>query len=83
MVEQKKPTCTEEEIDGYVWDLANNRKKGEEPVDKDNHGLDALRYLVAFFDLDAVDTIFRYDDIQACLTDRVAPLLGPYLEDLT
>jgi len=76
MVEQKKPTCTEEEIDGYVWDLANNRKKGEDPVDKDNHGLDALRYLVAFFDLDAVDAVFRYDDIQACLTDSIQPLFG-------
>jgi len=76
MVEQKKPTCTEEEIDGYVWDLANNRKKGEDPVDKDNHGLDALRYLVAFFDLDSVDSAFRYDDIQACLTDNIQPLFG-------
>jgi phage terminase large subunit len=51
MVEQKRPACTEEEFGGYVWDLSNNRKKGEEPADKDNHGMDALRYLVAAFDL--------------------------------
>jgi PBSX family phage terminase large subunit len=52
LVEQKRPACTEEEFDGYIWDLANNRKKGEEPVDKDNHGMDALRYLVAYFDVE-------------------------------
>jgi phage terminase large subunit len=51
LLEQKKPVCTEEEFDSYVWDLANNRKKGEEPVDKDNHGMDALRYLVAQVDV--------------------------------
>jgi phage terminase large subunit len=51
LIEQKKPACTEEEFDGYVWDLSNNRRKGEEPIDKDNHGMDALRYLVAYFDL--------------------------------
>lgn len=35
-----KPTCTADEVEGYV------RKPGEEePVDKDNHGMDALRYL--------------------------------------
>jgi hypothetical protein len=49
--EQKKPACIEEEFDSYVWDLSNNRKKGEEPVDKDNHGMDALRYMVAQMDL--------------------------------
>ena len=48
--EAKKPTCTEEEIDAYVWDIANGRKKGEEPLDKDNHGMDALRYVVARVD---------------------------------
>jgi phage terminase large subunit len=52
MIEQKKPGCTEEEFDGYIWDPSNNRKEGEEPVDRDNHGMDALRYLVAHFDLE-------------------------------
>ncbi|MBV8071740.1 MAG: phage terminase large subunit [Acidobacteriaceae bacterium] len=50
LVELKLPTCTEEEFDGYVWDLTNNRKKGEVPIDKNNHGMDGLRYMVAHLD---------------------------------
>jgi Phage terminase large subunit len=45
------PGCTEEEYDSYIWDLSNNRKKGEEPVKKHDHGMDGTRYLVAQFDL--------------------------------
>jgi phage terminase large subunit len=48
--EDKKPQCTEEEMDAYVWDLGSGRKKGEVPLDKDNHGMDAMRYLVARVD---------------------------------
>lgn len=48
------PTSTEEEVDGYVWDKDYNRtinsKKDELPIDKDNHGMDAERYMVAFAD---------------------------------
>lgn len=51
LVEKKLPTCTEEEIDGYVWNTKANRKKGEEPLDKNNHGCDAKRYLVAHIDI--------------------------------
>ncbi|MCX6022371.1 MAG: phage terminase large subunit [Chloroflexi bacterium] len=50
LVEAKKPTSTEEEIEGYVWNTAAGRKKGDEPVKKDDHGMDAMRYLVAFVD---------------------------------
>ena len=46
----KKPTCTIEEYDSYVW-AQNNLGITEEPVDKDNHGMDASRYGVAYFDL--------------------------------
>lgn len=48
--EQKKPLCTEEEIDGYVWNENDGRKKGEEPVKENDHGCDALRYLCAHLD---------------------------------
>jgi PBSX family phage terminase large subunit len=48
--EAKKPACTEEEVEGYIWDTSNKRKTGEEPVKKDDHGCDATRYLVAFVD---------------------------------
>lgn len=56
---KKLPACTEEEIESYVWDTSNNRKKGEVPVDKDNHGMDATRYVVAALDL-GVKKIARF-----------------------
>lgn len=68
--EAGKPTNTEMEMDGYVWDENLNRlvnsKKDELPVDKDNHGTDAKRYLVAFVDSLADDpeefeTVAVYD----------------------
>jgi phage terminase large subunit len=42
----KKPTCTLEEIPGYVWDA-----KKEAPVKEDDHGCDAMRYMAAHRDL--------------------------------
>lgn len=51
LAERKKPTCTEEEFDSYVWDTTANRKRGEQPVKTDDHGMDAMRYLVATLDL--------------------------------
>lgn len=43
LVEAKKPVCTEQEIDGYVW--ANKATK-EEPVKEYDHGMDSMRYAV-------------------------------------
>lgn len=52
--EAGKPTSTEQEMDGYVWDEKISRlvnsKRDELPIDKDNHGIDATRYMVAFAD---------------------------------
>jgi phage terminase large subunit len=45
----KKPMCTEEEVLGYIWDPS--KKKGEEPLKENDHGVDALRYIVAQRDL--------------------------------
>lgn len=46
-----KPTCTLDEIEAYVWaETKNERAVKEEPVKKDDHGCDALRYLVAAID---------------------------------
>lgn len=50
LVEKRLPTSTEEEVPGYVWNVTGGRKKGEEPVDKDNHGMDTLRYMVHTMD---------------------------------
>jgi PBSX family phage terminase large subunit len=45
------PTETVEEIDNYVYGPKKEDKSAkEEPVDKDNHGMDAMRYAVAYVD---------------------------------
>ncbi len=63
--EAKKPCCTEEEFEGYIWDTATARVnpdgsyKAEAPVKRDDHGLDATRYMVAHLDLkDARDALY-------------------------
>jgi phage terminase large subunit len=40
---KKLPTCTEEEIGGYIY-------KDESPLKKNDHGCDALRYMAASWD---------------------------------
>ncbi len=50
--EAKKPCCTEEEMDSYVWKEDRAGLK-EEPLKQDDHGNDALRYMVAHVDLAA------------------------------
>jgi len=51
--EAGKPWCTAQEFLSYVWPTASgaNDTLSEKPVDENNHGLDALRYGVAHFDL--------------------------------
>jgi len=51
LAEGKQPTCLEDEPESYVWDTRQGAKKGEQPVKESDHALDALRYLVAYFDL--------------------------------
>jgi len=51
LMESKKPTCLEEEPESYIWDTRQGMKRGEQPVKEYDHALDALRYLVAHFDL--------------------------------
>lgn len=51
MVAAKLPTGTLQEIDGYVWPKAAPAHNDKEvPVDKNNHGMDAMRYLVRWRD---------------------------------
>ncbi|PXY27421.1 phage terminase large subunit [Prauserella muralis] len=45
------PTCTEEEIPGYVWDVQDGKPPKEQPVKENDHGCDAMRYVVAERDL--------------------------------
>lgn len=48
LLDAKKPISTEQEIAGYIW--ADNK---EEPLKSDDHGMDAMRYMVAHMDLQA------------------------------
>lgn len=47
----KKPVCTEHEFDSYVWPKGQDGKAlREEPVKRDDHGMDAMRYAVMHFE---------------------------------
>ncbi len=48
LADAKLPTCTETEIDGYVW---HDKRAKDEPVKENDHGCDAARYMVAFRDM--------------------------------
>jgi phage terminase large subunit len=49
--ERAKPTSTADEILGYIWDIKDGKQPKEEPVKEDDHGCDAMRYVVAQRDL--------------------------------
>lgn len=54
LVDARKPTSTAEEIPGYVWATpAPGKPPKDEPLKMDDHGADAMRYLVAEVDLGA------------------------------
>lgn len=50
LVDARKPTSTYEEVMGYVWDTGGGKAAKEQPLKKDDHGMDAMRYLVADLD---------------------------------
>jgi len=68
------PTCTEDEVEGYIWDLRAGRNKGEQPVKEDDHGMDTTRYMVAFADSLALDP-FAVDEVVVNDEDYVT--IGP------
>lgn len=70
LVEMGKPTCSEEEVEGYVWNLDDGRKKGEEPIKRDDHGMDATRYMVMYLDGGLSDA--------GALTGDVADMLAKF-----
>jgi phage terminase large subunit len=59
LVEAKHPCSTEEEIEGYVW----NDKK-DEPVKKDDHGCDAMRYAVMYVDVGGLPLILFGGEVE-------------------
>jgi len=52
LAEAGRPTSTIEEISGYVWARdASGKVQKEQPAKMDDHGMDAMRYVVAYRDL--------------------------------
>jgi phage terminase large subunit len=52
LTDAKLPTSTAEEFDAYIWPRGQDGKALKEiPVDANNHGMDAMRYAVAYLDL--------------------------------
>lgn len=62
------PTSTIEEFEGYIWEVGKDNKPAKDlPVDKLNHGMDTLRYVVAFVDdigseLEETDQLMGYEE---------------------
>jgi hypothetical protein len=50
LVDARLPTCTADEVESYVWQ-PNAQGKREQPVKLNDHGMDAMRYVVAEIDL--------------------------------
>jgi phage terminase large subunit len=48
--EAGKPTCTIEEIPGYVWDMSMGKTAREAPVKENDDGCDMMRYTIATID---------------------------------
>jgi phage terminase large subunit len=72
LVDAKKPTCTEEEVESYVWNLASGRKKGEEPVKEHDHGMDATRYMVMHLD----DSVGQAHELDGDVIEALAGWTG-------
>jgi len=47
----KKPKCSIEEFDSYIWDTRQGARRGDQPVKESDHGMDCDRYMVAYKDI--------------------------------
>jgi len=59
LLDRAKPSCTADELPGYIWDSTPGKDPKETPVKKDDHGADAMRYLVMFHDHKPKRTVKR------------------------
>jgi phage terminase large subunit len=51
LINDKKPVCTEQEIESYIWTPSKDGKPNkEEPKKENDHGMDPMRYLVCYVD---------------------------------
>ncbi|MFA5213309.1 MAG: hypothetical protein WC406_08250 [Methanoregula sp.] len=51
LLNDKKPVCTEQEVESYIWIPTKDGKLNKEaPLKENDHGMDPMRYLVAYVD---------------------------------
>lgn len=50
LVDSVRPASTQEEFSSYIWKINADGRIQDEPVKRDDHGMDCTRYLVAEFD---------------------------------
>jgi phage terminase large subunit len=51
LLNDKKPVCTEQEIESYIWIPTKDGKPNKEaPLKENDHGMDPMRYIVAYVD---------------------------------
>lgn len=50
LAQRLMPTCTVEEYPSYVWKVDTTGRTVDEPVKRDDHGLDCDRYMTMFLD---------------------------------
>lgn len=51
LAEAHKPTCTAEEVEGYIWQpSADGKPVKEQPLKVNDHGMDDMRYAVMYVD---------------------------------
>ena len=50
LVDNLMPTCTQDEYPAYVWKVSADGRIQDEPVKRDDHGVDGDRYLTTFKD---------------------------------
>lgn len=74
LVDSKKPTCTEEEIDSYVWASNPAGQVKDEPLKRDDHGVDAMRYAVAAADGIHSDPAEEKVNIAASVPYSISPV---------
>jgi len=51
LLNAKKPVCTEQEVESYIWIPTKDGKPNKEaPLKENDHGMDPARYLVCYVD---------------------------------
>ena len=58
LADARRPTSTEQEFPGYVWPTTRAGRAADElPVKSDDHGMDAMRYMVMYLDGSGAPTV--------------------------